>query len=83
MGDMSQVTEERIIEILNEKIKGVEITIEDINKDLSKLGVDSLTFISVILVLEEVFDCEIPDSKLIMSEMNSVNKIVEVLHSIT
>lgn len=80
---MSQVTEERIIEILNEKIKGVEITIEDINKDLSKLGVDSLTFISVILVLEEVFDCEIPDSKLIMSEMNSVNKIVEVLHSIT
>lgn len=76
---MNQVTLEKIIAILNEKINGIEITAENANEDLSKLGMDSLTFISIIVSIEEFFHCEIPDSKLIISEMNTANKIYKVL----
>ena len=43
---------------------------------------DSMTFIKIIVDLEEEFDCEIPDSKLLFSEMNTVNKIMQVLTEI-
>ena len=50
-----------------------------LDDDLSELGMDSLAFIRIIVSLEEEFDCEIPDSKLLLSEMNTVNKIYKVL----
>ena len=40
---------------------------------------DSISFIQTIVSLEEEFECEIPDSKLLISEMNTVNKIIDVL----
>ena len=36
-------------------------------------------FIQMVVAIEEAFDCEIPDSKLIMSEMDTVEKIMAVL----
>ena len=35
-----------------------------------------------VVSLEEEFDCEIPDEKLLLLELNTVNKIYEVLTSI-
>ena len=43
---------------------------------------DSITFIKIIVAVEEEFECEIPDSKLLLGEMNTVNKIVQVLNDI-
>lgn len=40
---------------------------------------DSIKFIQIIVSLEEAFECEIPDEKLLLAEMNSVNKMLEVL----
>lgn len=43
---------------------------------------DSITFIRIIVSLEEEFECETPDSKLLLTEMNTVYKMFEVLQSI-
>lgn len=53
-----------------------------IENDLSDFGMDSIGFIKIIVDIEDEFACEIPDSKLIISEMNTVNKIYNVLTSI-
>ena len=59
-----------------------EITEDKFGEDLSELGMDSITFIKIIVALEEEFECEVPDSKLLISEMNTVNKIVQVLKDV-
>ena len=43
---------------------------------------DSITFIKIIVAVEEKFECEIPDSKLLIGEMNTANKIFQVLKDI-
>ena len=71
-----------IIEIINDAINNETEEISDIDKDLMDAGMDSITFIQVVLALEEYFECEIPDSKLLLSELNTVNKIYGTLRSI-
>ena len=46
------------------------------------MGMDSITFIQIVVALEEEFECEIPDEKLLITEMDTVQKIVDVLQSI-
>ena len=57
----------------------IKIDAEQIDKDLSVIGMDSLVFMRVIVALEEEFDIEIPDEKLLMPEMNTVSKILDVV----
>ena len=71
-----------IIEIINDAINNETEVISDIDKDLMDAGMDSITFIQVVLALEDYFECEIPDSKLLLSELNTVNKIYGTLRSI-
>ena len=47
--------------------------------DLVELGVDSITFIRIVVELEELFEIEIPDEKLLITEMGTIHKIVEVV----
>ena len=53
-----------------------------LEEDLSLLGMDSIIFISVVIALEEEFDIEIPDEKLTLNEMNTIAKIMDVISSI-
>lgn len=79
---MREKNVEKVIEILNANIENVEITEDKLDEDLSGLGMDSVTFIKIIVAVEEEFECEIPDSKLLFSEMSTVNKIIEVLKEV-
>ena len=79
---MKEITVEKVIEILNTSIENAEIIKDKLDEDLSELGMDSITFIQIIVALEEEFECEVPDSKLLLGEMNTVNKIVLVLKDI-
>lgn len=72
----------KIVEIINQNIEGISLTEAKYDEDLSKLGMDSFTFIRIIIALEEAFKCEIPDSYILISEMNTVNKINKVLNDI-
>jgi Acyl carrier protein len=79
---MREVTIEKVLDILNTNIENTEITTVQSDEDLSQLGMDSIMFIRIIVSLEEEFECEIPDSKLLITEMNTVNKIFKLLKSI-
>lgn len=72
-------TYERIIEIVNSNIENSDLTLEQTNEDLSRLGMDSITFIRIIVALEEEFRIEIPDEYLLMTEMNTISKMADVL----
>lgn len=79
---MTEITIEKILEIINSTIENSEITAVQSDEDLQQFGMDSLTFVRIVVLMEEEFDLEIPDSYLIVSEMNTVAKILNVLKSI-
>ena len=79
---MKQVKLERIIEIINLRLKSEKITIKEINKSLADCGMNSLIFIQIIVDIEDEFNCEIPDEKLIISELDSVEKLYSVLREL-
>lgn len=79
---MVEVTIEKIIDIINDVIDNFRITECQTNAILTELGMDSLTFIQIIVKLEETYDCEIPDSKLLITEMDTVQKIFDVLQEL-
>ena len=76
---MNKKKVDEILNIINLNLPNIEISRNHFGDDLSVLGLDSLTFIQIVVELEDKFSCEIPDSKLILSEMNTVNKIITVL----
>ena len=75
---MKEITKEKILEIVN-SVQDMEVTVDQCDDDLIELGLDSIKFIQIIVSLEEALECEIPDEKLLLTEMNSVNKMLEVL----
>ena len=79
---MKEITVEKVIEILNASIENAKLTANKLDEDLSEFGMDSITFIKIIVALEEEFEREIPDSKLLIGEMNTANKIFQVLKDI-
>ena len=76
---MKEIEISKIVEIIQSNLENMLISQNQYNDDLTTLGMDSITFIHIIVELEETFDCEIPDSKLLISEMNTINKIAVVL----
>ncbi len=76
---MNKMLLERIINIVQSFCEEKEISFSDINEDLSQYGIDSMSFIQLVMFLEEEFDLEFPDEKLIFSEMNTVNKFYEII----
>ena len=75
---MKEVTVEGILRVVN-SLDNIEVSTEQLDEYLPDLGMDSISFIQIVVGLEETFDCEIPDSKLIISEMDTVQKILDVL----
>ncbi|MDR3046757.1 MAG: phosphopantetheine-binding protein [Bacteroidales bacterium] len=71
----------KIIEIINENINNSNIMLEQTNEDLSQLGMDSITFIHIVVALEEAFNIEMPDELLLVTEMNTVEKITNIISS--
>lgn len=79
---MKKTISEKVLEILNTNIENNVITPEQTEEDLPSLGLDSITFIRVIVALEEAFDIEIPDEKLLITEMNTVSKMASVIAAV-
>lgn len=79
---MKKVTKEKILDIINKNIDGNAIYPEQSDNNLSEIGMDSIVFIQIIVEIEEVFECEIPDSKLLLTELNTAQKIYDVLQEL-
>lgn len=78
---MKEVTVEGILRVIN-SLDNIEVSTEQLDEYLPNLGMDSISFIQIVVGLEETFDCEIPDSKLLISEMDTVQKMLDVLQEL-
>lgn len=78
---MKKVELDKILDVIN-KVEDLCVTISQINDNLVDLGMDSIKFVQVVVSLEEVFECEIPDSKLLVTEMDTIKKIYDVLQAL-
>ena len=79
---MKKIAVNQVLEILNANIEDSPITTDELDTSLMDLGMDSITFIQVIVALEEEVECEIPDEKIMISEMDTVQKIINILQSL-
>ena len=78
---MQEITLMDVINVIN-KSENLKLSANQLEDNLSELGMDSITFIQIIVGLEEAFNCEIPDSKLLITEMDTVQKMYDVLREI-
>ena len=78
---MKEVSIESILRVIN-SLDNIEVSTEQLDESLPDLGMDSISFIQIVVGLEEAFDCEIPDSKLLISEMDTVRKMLNVLQEL-
>ena len=72
---MNEIKLEEVLKTIN-SVGILKITGEMLNEDLADLGMDSILFIRMIVALEEEFECEIPDNKLVISEMNTLDEAI-------
>ncbi len=74
---------EQILKITNDNLEdGIVICEHQIEDDLSEYKLDSVSFIKIIVEIEEAFEIEIPDEYLLFSEMNTIAKMVNVVTKI-
>ena len=73
---------DKVLKVLNANLENTEITFEQTEDDLSALGMDSIVFIRVVVALDEAFDIEIPDEYLLITEMNTLSKMTDVISTV-
>lgn len=78
MNDMANI-QDKVLEIINSNIEQANIAVEQGDEDLSLLGMDSIAFIKIIVAIEESFKIEVPDEKLLITEMGTLNKMADVI----
>lgn len=79
---MYTVSNMTVIKILNDNLPEASVSENNLDCDLVNMGMDSIRFIQIVVALEETFQCEIPDSKLLISEMDTAQKIIDVLKTL-
>lgn len=70
--------EDEIRKIILESVRPVDCSITE-NTDLTEIGLDSLSFAKVIVSVEDKFKIEFPDSKLVLSKANTVDKLSKIV----
>ena len=77
---MEEKIMDEILEIVGQNIDNNDILTQQLDKDLAELGMDSISFIKIIVLLVcHIFSCEIPDEKLTMDQLNTCNKLYDIV----
>ena len=77
-----QKTCAEIAKIIKHNVEGIELDESNYEANLIDLGMDSMTFIQIIVEIEEQFEIEIPDEYLLYGKMETVNKMATVVWTI-
>jgi len=67
-----------ITEIIKVAINITE-PIEDINTNLQNIGVNSIAFVGIIVEIEDKFDIEFPDEKLVINQTGTIKDLCEII----
>ena len=74
-----KTNKDKIIEVLKSEVESnLDYKNLDNSASLTKQGVDSLDFNSVLFKIEELYDIEIPDED--VQELDSIDKIVNYIN---
>mgnify|MGYP000658121116 CR=1 FL=1 len=76
---MEDISKERLIELIRNNIVDAKFQELDEKQDITELGMDSIGFIQLIVEIEDEIGKEIPDSYLLLEEMNTLQKIYNVI----
>lgn len=68
-----------ILNIINSYIEDASLQPNQSDEDLIAMGIDSIKFISIVVALEETFEIEYPDEFLLMTQSNTLNKLVSIV----
>ena len=80
----AETIKQEVIELISElfKDKGFDIDRIEYVDLIDDLGMDSITFVSMVVEIEDHFKILIPDDLLRFENFNSVNKIVKLISKI-
>ncbi|MCI8371884.1 MAG: acyl carrier protein [Lachnospiraceae bacterium] len=73
---------EIIVDIIKELIKDISLDLLQADADLVDLGLDSVVFVQLIVELEEKFQVDVPDEVLFISELNTINKMTQLVENL-
>ena len=79
----TEIIKQEVIELISElfKDKGFDIDILEYVDLIDDLGMDSITFISIVVEIEAHFDIEVPDEMLVLENFKSVDNIVSIVEN--
>ena len=79
----TETIKQEVIELITElfKDKGFDIDILEYVDLIEDMGMDSITFISIVVEIEEHFAVEVPDDILLLENFKSVDDIVSVIEN--
>jgi acyl carrier protein len=77
---MTKISIEAVLDLVNTILENTRLTVKQADDDLTRYGMDSISFIRMIVTIEELFEVEVPDEYMLFNEMNTVNKICKLLN---
>ena len=73
----------QIVAVIESHLEDLKLDENRYDESLAELGMNSISFIQVIVELEERLQIEIPDEYLLFSEMDTINKMISVVLPLT
>lgn len=73
----------KLIQILTEIFSNsiIDMNILDFVDLIDDLGMDSITFITIVVEVENAFDIIVPDDRLVIENFRTLNDIIQVIES--
>lgn len=71
--------EEVLLELFHEALKEKEVINVKMDDDLQAIGINSVTYVKFIILIEEEFDIEFEIEDISFKEHNTFRKIIEVI----
>ena len=79
----TETIKQEVIELISELFKdnGFDIDILEYVDLIDDLGMDSITFISIVVEIEAYFDIEVPDDMLLLENFKCIDDIVSIVEN--
>lgn len=71
--------EKKIREIIASHLNVTSIDSFDSNGDLRSIGMDSISFVAIVVAIENEFDIEFPSEKLLITEAGSIDQLNKIV----
>lgn len=78
---MNQYVEDVITIITNTVPLTKILTCRDLDTNLQDIGMDSISFVSIVVTLEDYFSFTFPEERIVITKMNTIRKFCEEINA--